>query len=181
MLELELPFSGHFRRGERLDTETAKQGDECEPFGSGDNVAALADYVSVEDETFDDLRAGRRGAQSTLAHSLAEFFVINQLSSPFHRGKERGFVESGGWLCLVFFDLQSLGLSALILGDRDDGLVILASGLLAINGKPTGLDENFSIRFESFSLHAGDAGGDFKLRSGIKDRNEAAGDHVVNF
>ena len=141
----------------------------------------MADYVSVEDEAFDDLRAGRRGAESTLAHGLAEFFVINQLSCPLHRGKERGFVESGGWLGLVFLDFQGFGLGALVLGDRDDSLVIFAGGLLAINGQPTGLDEDFSIRFEGFSLHASDAGSNFKLRSGIKDRNEAAGDHVVNF
>ena len=127
------------------------------------------------------MRSGRGSPKPALAHSLAEFLVINELSSPFHSGKEGGFIETGGWLGLVFLDFQAFGPGSLVLGDRDDGLVILASSLFAINGEPTRLDENFSIRFEGFPLHSGDTGGDFKLRSGIKHRNKTAGDHVVNF
>ena len=182
LAELVLPFAGEFGLGERFGFEAAEEGDEGESFGGDDEVAALADEVALEDEALDDLRPGGRGAEAALAHGFAEFLVVDELAGAFHGGEERAFVEAGGRFGDVLFHLHGLGPRALAFGHGDDGFVVLAValGLLAIDGEPAGIDDDFAVGLELLADDGGDARGDLELRGRVKDGDEAAGDEVVD-
>jgi hypothetical protein len=50
--------------------------------GRGDQLAALAHHVLLEDEAFDDGRPRGRRAEALLLHRLAQLVVVDELAAP---------------------------------------------------------------------------------------------------
>ena len=92
--ELELPLAGELGHRELGHAQTPQQREQLEGLGGGDEVAAFPDQVVLVDQTFDDLRSGRRRAKPLGAHGLAQIFVVDQLARAFHCRQQRGLIEA---------------------------------------------------------------------------------------
>ena len=180
LLEFELPFTGHLRRGERIGPQSAQEADERKSFLRDNEFPALAVEVTIEDQSLDDLRPGGGGAEAAQAHGIAQFLVIDQLAGTLHGGQKCGLGKTGRRLRFAFLDLDVLGFCGLARNDRAKRLLVLTSGLLAIDRQPARIDDDLPVALEGFVLHPGDAGGDFELGGGIKDRHKALRHHVEN-
>ena len=182
LAELEFPFAGQLRLGQRLGVQAAQQGDEGDALCRDDEVAPLPDEVALVDQTLDDLRTRGRGAEPALAHGLAQFLVVHQFARAFHGGKQRAFVVAGRRLGLAFLHLHGLGFRAFARRDGDDRLVgfALPLGLLPIDREPARIDDDFAVRLEFLPLDGGDARRHLELRRRIKHRDEPPRDEIVN-
>ena len=178
LLELELPFARHLRRRQRLNADSAEEVDQRKSLLRDDEVTALAVEVTIEEQSFDDLRAGGGSAETALAHRLAEFLVFDEFARALHRGEQRAFREAGGRFGLVLGDFDVPGFGGFALHHRAKSLLVLAGGLFAVDGQPAGIDDDLAFALESLAFDACDARCDFELRGRIEDGDEAPGHHV---
>ena len=80
LAQLELPIASELGRAKFRNTKAAQKSDQRNSLCSGVEFPAIAGDIPLGDQTFDDRRAGCRGAQALFTHRFAQFFVLNQLA-----------------------------------------------------------------------------------------------------
>ena len=91
LAELEFPFAGHVRLGQRIGMHRGKKLEERLRLGRRDELALLTLEVFLVDQTVDRIGAGRRRPEPALFHRLGHLLVVDQFAGALHRGKQRRF------------------------------------------------------------------------------------------
>ncbi len=188
--ELVFPFASEGGAGEFLNFDGLEEVHEGFGLGGGDEVALGALEVAEGEEVLDDGGAGGGGAEAFFLHGVGEVFILDEFAGAFHGGEEGGFGVARGragdvGLGFDFGDVSAGGGFALVdgpvVGGGKRGEVAFDDGFLAVNGEPARDDEDFAFGFESVAGGFAEAGGDVEFSDGVEGRDEAAGDHIVDF
>ena len=185
--QLVFPFAGEVGAREFFHAQAAQQGHELEGLGRGNQLAAFAQHVLFGQQAFDDGRARGRRAQALFLHGLAQLVVLDLLAGAFHGAQQRGFGVARGRLGLEALGIDLAGARLLAGLHRDQGLALVAvlaafdlvGGLLAVDGQPTGLDQDLAFGLEAVLLDLADARGHLVLGAGEEHGHEAAHDEVI--
>ena len=187
--QLEFPVTGQVGAGQLFHAQAAQQRHQLKRFGGGDQFAAIAQHVFFVQQTFDDGRACGGCAQAFFLHGFAQFIVFHLFARVFHRTQQGGLgvAGRGAGFQTLGLGLTHLGLFACIQFDQNLAgfFVLFFVHFFAINGLPTGLDQDTPCGFEVMGFarncHLADAGGVHELCRRIEHGDEAAHHEVVEF
>ena len=133
-------------------------------------------------QTFNGGGTRGRRAQTTLGHGFAQFLVVDQLASAFHRGQQRGFRKARRRLGGLGLHFNIFGPDALVfLQRRQVGcFLFVVGGFLAVDGQPARCNEHLAFGLEGVFFYTGDARGDVIFSGRIKNGKKALGHQIVD-
>ena len=184
LLQFEFPLASHFRRAKIGDPDFMQQVDQCQPFVRDYQIAFLqlmAEDIFLADQILNDRGTSRRSSQSTFAHRITQFIVVDSFSCRLHRRQQRTIVVSRWRTGFVFLQLDFDDLGGLtICGGNQFVLVTASSRRPAVNFQITGNHENFTSGQETILLDPRDTTRQFIFRMRIEDRQKTTQYQLVN-
>ena len=154
--ETALPFAGQFRFRQFLNLESLKERKQLNALRGRTQLASFADQVLLQNQAFNNGRAGSRRADAFVLHGGAKRVILDHLARAFHGGEQRGFRVTRRRLRHLVEDIDVAGLHRFIRSDGRKRIGRIA--LTAVNLAPAGLREHFAAGPELIFAHRRHAG-----------------------
>ena len=178
-LELVLPVSGEFRRGDLGGAEMREREQQRGCLWSGHQFPAVAVDIVLVDQPLNDRRARGGGAQPLRFHRGAKLVVLHQLAGALHGREQGGFRVARRRLGLIGHGVEFDRFDLLIGLDRGQVCAFLLCGP-PVDRKPARARENSPIGPELMVLNARNSRG-LKIFGRREENGEkAAHDQVVD-
>ena len=176
--QLVLPLAGQLGRSQLLDIESLQQRDQIKCLARRPQILAITHHVALVDQSFDDLRAGRWGAEALSHHRCTQIVVFDQLARALHCRQQCCFGVARGRAGRECDRLHISRFDTLALLDLRQRPLFL-HGLASVDRKPARLDQHFALGLESVAFDFGDARCHEIFGRREEDRQETLDDQVV--